>query len=342
MLKYITFIAVIIFSTILRTAEVQLADSHGPISIMGDHSHKKGEMMFSYRFGHMQMNKIMNGTKVLYSDNITSAPNGASNGSGNYMNASVSMKMDIHMFGVMYAPHDLLTLMLMTSYLEKEMIQRRMPMAGGSLFNVNSSGMGDTRLSGILNVFEEDYLKTFFGLGISIPTGSINIRDNTSTSSGSKLGYSMQNGSGTFDPFIFINNVNNLGRLKVGERFFFKKSVYKNTQNYKQGDLFKATLWTSYRWVNFISSSFGLNYEVRKKMSGSDNEMNPRMSPAMDSRNQGYQKLFLSFGLNFVNPNIFLKNHRIGIEGIFPTYQRYRGLQMSERYKVIVGWQYSF
>ena len=60
----------------------------------------------------------MNGTKVLYSDNITSVPNGASNGSGNYMNTSVSMKMDMHMFGAMYAPHDLLTLMLMTSYFE--------------------------------------------------------------------------------------------------------------------------------------------------------------------------------------------------------------------------------
>ncbi len=342
MIHYITFIIIVVFSTILRTAEIHLADSHGPISVMGDHSHKKGEIMFSYRFGHMEMNKIMNGTKVLYSDNITSVPNGASNGSGNYMNTSVSMKMDMHMFGAMYAPHDLLTLMLMTSYFEKEMTQRRMPMAGGGLFDVNSSGISDTRFSGILKVFEEDYLKTSIGFGISIPSGSIDIRDNTPTSSSSRLGYSMQNGSGTFDPFIFINNINNLGRLKVGEKFLFKKSVYKNTKNYKHGDLFKATLWTSYRWVDYISTSVKINYEVKKKMIGSDNEMNPRMSLAMDSRNQGHQKVYLGFGLNFVNPYLFLKNHRIGIEGIFPTYQRFRGLQIRERYRVIMGWQYGF
>jgi hypothetical protein len=32
------------------------ASSHAPIGVMGDHMHKKGEYMFSYRFSHGQMN----------------------------------------------------------------------------------------------------------------------------------------------------------------------------------------------------------------------------------------------------------------------------------------------
>ena len=35
--------------------------------------------------------------------------------------------------------------MLMGSYNQKEMTQNRMQMAGGSLFDVNSSGFGDIR-----------------------------------------------------------------------------------------------------------------------------------------------------------------------------------------------------
>ena len=32
----------------------------------------------------------------------------------------------------------------------------------------------------------------------------------------------MQNGSGTFDPYIFLNNVNSYDRFKIGEQFFIK------------------------------------------------------------------------------------------------------------------------
>ena len=73
--------------------EIHLADSHGPISIMGDHMHKKGELMFSYRFGQMNMNNVANGTKKIDTNSVMSSPNGASNNLGNYMNAPISMKM---------------------------------------------------------------------------------------------------------------------------------------------------------------------------------------------------------------------------------------------------------
>ena len=82
------------------------------------------------------------------------------------------------------------------------------------------------------------------------------------------------------------------------------------------------------------------NYQT--KMKGSDDEMNPRMSPAMDSKNKGHQKLNLGFGINLVNHNETLKNHRVGIEGIFPIYQRYRGIQMKETFRLTAGWQYAF
>ena len=322
---------------------LHFADNHGPISIMGDHMHKKGEMMMSYRFVNMKMNDVLNGTKNLSESQVMSSPNGASDNSGTYMNSPISMKMDMHMFGIMYAPIDNLTLMLMSGFMEKEMRQKRMAMAGGANFDVNSSGIGDTRISGMINLHKDQNMKAHIGFGLSFPTGSIDKRDVTPASSNARLGYGMQNGSGTYDPFVFINNVNNFGRVKIGEQIYFKKPLSgKNSKNYQHGDIFDSSIWASYRWLNNVSSSLKINYNYKGKMDGYDNEMNARMSPAMDARNQGHQKVNLSFGLNFVNHNKFLENHRIGFELILPIHQRLRGIQMSDSFKTIMGWQYSF
>ena len=60
--------------------------------------------------------------------------------------------------------------------------------------------------SGLLHLYENAYTKLHLGLGLSLPTGSVDVKDNTPMSSSSRLGYSMQNGTGTFDPYFLINN----------------------------------------------------------------------------------------------------------------------------------------
>ena len=342
MFSFIILAISLAVSTVLNSDEIHVADSHGPISIMGDHMHKKGEVMLSYRFGQMKMQNIANGTKKIDINSVMSSPNGASNNSGNYMNSPISMKMNMHMFGAMYAPLDNLTLMIMSSYQEKVMTQQRMPMVGGSRFKVNSSGIGDTRISSLINLFDNEMAKTNIGIGLSLPTGSINERDATPTSKDSRLGYSMQNGTGTYDLIFFLNNINKIGKVRIGEQFFFKKAASgNNSKNYRYGDVFDLNIWSSFRWIDNVSSSIKINYSYQKKMNGSDNEMNPRMSPAMDSYNKGNNKINVGFGINFINTSKILKNHRLGIEGIFPIYQNYRGLQMQETYRFIIGWQYA-
>ena len=161
MLKYL-----VLFSTLIlnfgesKSDSFHTADSHGPISIMSDHMHKKGEIMLSYRLNHMFMKKTINGTKSLGINEVMSAPNSAFNNSGRYMNSPISMNMDMHMFGAMYAPSNNFTFMVMTSYIEKEMLQQRMQMAGGKRFEVNSSGLGDTRMSTLISLIDNDKNKS--------------------------------------------------------------------------------------------------------------------------------------------------------------------------------------
>ena len=323
--------------------ELHISDSHGPISIMGEHTHKEGEVMFSFRFSNMRMHGLLNGKKKVDLREAMNSPNSASDNSGTYMNSPVGMKMDMLMFGGMYAPTNNLTLMLMTNYVEKEMKQERMPMSGSSRFDVNSSGFGDVRVSALIKILQDNGHDTILGIGLSLPTGSIDKRDLTPASSNARLGYAMQNGSGTFDPFIFVNNVNNLGKFKIGEQVLFKTNFSNNnSKGYHYGNFIDLKTWISYRWLKNLSTSLKINYKYQERMNGSDNEMNKRMSPAMDNKNQGYNKLELGFGLNFINHREFLKNHRLGIELTFPVYQNLRGIQMSDSINSIIGWQYSF
>ena len=76
-------------------------------------------------------------------------------------------------------------------------------------------------------------------------------------------------------------------------------------------------------------------------MKGQDNQLNSRMSPAMDAGNIGYTKVLLGLGFNFINKNNFLKNQRFGIEIIKPIYEKYNRIQMKQDLKIILGLQYA-
>ena len=317
------------------------ADEHAPISVMGDHLHKKKEIMFSYRISKMSMSKIYSGNDSQETARIFSKSNSSSKNSGTYMNAPISMNMQMQMFGIMYAPSDRFTLMAMGKYSQKEMTQEQMPMSGSRKFDVNSEGIGDTNFSLLIKNKAKKKIKSHYEIGLSLPTGSINCRDTTPSSLDSRLGYMMQNGSGTWDPFFSYNNLFLLSRYKIGKKIYFKiPSSGKNNKGYEYGKTLKLSIWSSYRWIDNVSSSVKINYEYKGYLKGFDSEMNPRMSPSMDSRNSGHQKLKVSFGLNIINYKKNFYNHRIGIEAMIPLLQKYRGLQMGEKYRLMFGWQY--
>ena len=73
---------------------VEQPNVHGPIGIMGDHTHDQGEVMFSYRYMHMFMEGTRNGT--------TRITNAQARALGAFPVVPESMRMEMHMFGAMY------------------------------------------------------------------------------------------------------------------------------------------------------------------------------------------------------------------------------------------------
>ena len=100
-------------------------DSHGPVGVMGDHYHKAGEIMLSYRFMLMSMRDNINGKKIISPETVvTSIPNTFS--SLPMMPAKLrvtptKMNMQMHMLGMMYAPNDRVTVMGMVNQITNKM-----------------------------------------------------------------------------------------------------------------------------------------------------------------------------------------------------------------------------
>ena len=93
-------------------------DDYSPLGVMGNHAHKAGDAMFSYRYGIMEMNGNLNGSTAVSTQDILDA---------GFMMAPTSMRMEMHMLGAMYAASDSISLMVMLPLKRIEM-SSRMPM----------------------------------------------------------------------------------------------------------------------------------------------------------------------------------------------------------------------
>ena len=132
-------------------------DDHAPIGVMADHQHKKGEWMMSYRYMGMT-----SGWKPGWFRSFVSIRS-AIERHWRLPGCAQRMDMEMHMLGVMYAPSDKYTLMLMVPYLSSEMDHVT---AMGGEFSTEASDLGDVSLS----VISTNSLGFTWHLGVSIPS----------------------------------------------------------------------------------------------------------------------------------------------------------------------------
>ena len=337
------FCLFLLFSPFLSAKNLGIVnrpDAHAPIGIMGDHIHKKGEVMLSYRYMRMEMSDLQDGTH-----DISRADSVSSTGSYKFLNAPIKMHTNMQMFGGMYGINDFLTGMVMIPYLNKKM-QVRQRAGEMQRFTVSSRGFGDVKLTGIVTLKKNLNSKWLLNFGTSIPTGETNVKDDmvmmNGTHSHSTLGYGMQLGSGTYDPILKI------GYNKKWDTFSFGWDVsgiwrlYQNEDDYHLGDEYQGTLYSAFLINDWISLSGRIDGKWRRKISGAHaHHSNMLMSPAF-SKDQGQKKINLYGGINFIIPKGELKGNRLALEYSGPIYQYYDGLQMKNDWMATLGWQFAF
>lgn len=303
-------------------------DGHAPIGIMGDHYHKAGEWMFSYRFMTMPMeNNIESSTDIGDADIFA-----------NYMVAPQTMSMQMHMIGVMYAPINNLTLMIMANYLSMDMdLKSKM----GVDFTTHSSGVGDVSIYGLVKIFNKHSESLHLNIGLSIPTGAIDQKDNTPMANDAQLAYPMQLGSGTWDPSIGGTFLGQTDMLSWGLQATYKMRIGDNSHGYHLGNRLSSTVWSAIKANDYLSFSASLNYLFTDKINGADPDMNPTMMPLFNTENSGRDQLDLGIGANFLVPRGMMKNIRVAAEIKFPITQNVNGIQMKSGINGVIGLQYA-
>ena len=305
-------------------------DGHAPIGVMGDHTHKAGEWMLSYRFMYMDMKGMRDGTNSLSTQEVFDE---------GYMMSPTEMSMEMHMLGVMYAPTDWVTVMAMLPFSHKTMdVQTR----AGLSFTTESTGINDVVLSGLFTLKQWERQRLQLNAEFSVPTGSIDERDDTPMGSDQLLPYPMQMGSGTVDFLTSMTYAGESDSWSWGGQLGGVFRMGRNDEGYSLGNRGNATGWIARKWADWISSSFRIDGSIWGNIDGRNDQLNPAMIPTADPDNQGGRRIDLALGINLLKPSGTLEGNRLAIEVGAPIYQDLDGPQMELDWTLTAGWQYAW
>ena len=288
--------------------------------------------MLSYRYMFMPMDENYVNDSEISSSRIVS-PDGEG-----FMVTPTSMDMHMHMTGVMYAPTDFVTFMLMAPYMYKSMDHLR---RDGVRFSTESEGWGDLGFSGLVKVYDSDRSRIHLNLGVTFPTGSTDEVDFIPGLGVTQLPYPMQIGSGTWNLRPGMTYLGQGKSLSFGAQIMGGIPLGENDQGYSLGESVMGTAWVARNLSETISASFRIAALSWGNIDGRDENLvvGPLVVPTADPQRRGGSRVDLSLGINVNTP---IAGHRLGIEAALPIYQNLDGPQLGVDWYLTVGWQFSF
>ncbi|MBT5855748.1 transporter [bacterium] len=305
---------ILLLSAFSPAMAVSRPDAHAPISVMGEHTHNKGEWMLSTRYMRMNMAGL----------------NSAATG---YMMAPQSMSMDMLMLGAMIAPTDDFTWMIMLPWSRKNMTM--INQMSSATMSEMSQGFGDVSLSALYTIWKTPTHKLHLTAGASLPIGRIN-----SSTGGSVQTYPMQIGSGSTSLLPGLTYVQTHADLSLGAQTSATIRTNDNPRDYRLGDQYKATTWIAKPLGNSLSISARVDHTVWGSIKGSDATISSTKSPAGNPINSGGTRTEIGLGINFIQPEGPYSGHRFALELITPIAQTLNGSQLETTSIITLGWQY--
>jgi hypothetical protein len=325
-------------------------DDHAPIGVMGDHFHEAGEYMFTYRYMNMGMRDNAIGSSDIAPASIaTTIPNrffGQPMQPPTLRVVPLAMTMEMHMLGLMYAPSDRITLMAMTQYLGKEMDHvTYMGPAGTTVlgaFRTKTRGLGDTSVSALIRIHEDDNSRFHVNFGVSIPTGATDETGTVLAPTGMqptlRFPYPMQLGSGSYDLLPALTWARFLSaEASAGVQWRGVIRTSDNDEGYTLGDEHRLTGWYSRLLSPHLSWSARLEWLDRGNVDGIDPRIVAPVQTA-DPARQGVRRLDLGLGLNAS----FVGGHRLALEYLVPIDQDLDGPKLKTDDRLTFGYQLSF
>lgn len=311
-------------------------EAPAPAGLMGDHVHRAGEFMLGLRVSRDWSSGPMRAGTTRLSD-VQVAAHGYSTGVR-------EMVMDMAMLDIMWAPHDRVTLMVMPMWMRMDMEMVGLgdedhggghdhghgdghAMAPGETMRHEASGFGDTMVSAIFAVKRSVPLNINFALGMSIPTGTVGLKN----ADGTFQHYMMQPGSGTWDLVPALTISGRAGPWGWGAQAgAVMRMSDRNTSGYSLGDRFTATAWGTRQLADFASLSARVGYVEEGAIRGHYNGLHHHHSPSDIQGNYGGRRLDLGVGLNLQATGGPLARTRLSVEWLKPVYHHVNGIQLPQ------------
>lgn len=262
-----------------------------PAGVMGTHLHETGKFMLSYNYMNMDMHGPRSGQSRVDVTDVHAA---------GFMVAPIDMTTEMHMFGGMYGLNSNWTIMGMLPYVKKSMNLRTM---GGAHFQTKSKGWGDLKVTALTN--GNNWKNWILGLGISLPTGATDKRDDTPMMANMKLPYPMQIGSGSYEflPSVTYQCDCN-DKYFVGAQAKATIRVTEAKEDYTLGNQYKANVWVGRKVNEELSTTIRAEYDFIENIDGRDAQISTTMSPMGNPDMQARQRINIGLGVNYAPKNL--------------------------------------
>ncbi|MBL4789838.1 MAG: hypothetical protein JKY60_12630 [Kordiimonadaceae bacterium] len=312
--------------------EALLREKIIPSNVLGTHTHMKGEWMIGYQYSFMDMKQLADGTQKLSPADVLA----------DFNVTPTAMQMQMHMFHVMYAPSDDLTLFAMAGYQMKSMDHLAFT---GAEFTTRSNGFSDVKIRGLYHLYRKrfDAHRVIFKAAISLPTGSITKQDFLANAAMGlrQLPYPMQIGSGTYDLIPGLKYVGTGDKNAWGADLDLTLRLGKNKNDYALGNIFEANIWYRHQLNPWLAPFLQLKYTAVGNVNGADTSLMPVAVPTNDPARYGYRRLNLQVGMNIFLQGA-LEGNKIALEASQPLYQSVNGPQLRAQWLFRGGWQWAF
>ena len=307
-----------------------------PAGIMVSNLHTKKELMFSYKFMHMNMGKMISGSSTFSDKKVYQ----------NYLMASEKMYMNMHMVMAMYGLSNKITLMGMVSFNSISMtmlrnngiIHKHAPSSSQVFMapmdeRIENNHIGDPELHALIRIIKGTHHQLILNAGISIPLGSVEGKGKQNSMYPEKrLPYIMQIGSGTLDLLPGLTWLYYNRKTTLSSQITTSIRTGYNKLGYKLGNEFILNNWVAYQIIPFVSSSIRLESSISGLIQGNDISIFPGMEPAANPSNYGGKKMVGFIGFNIHLNEIFKRSFTVGAEFGLPVYQYVNGIQMKSNH----------
>jgi len=299
------------------------------VDVLGIHTHKASELMLSYRVMFMNMSGLREGTVDIRSSNVLA----------DYMVTPTDMRKQTHMFGLMTAPTDKLTVGIMVPYHRISM--DHLTRAGGS-FTTKADGIGDITIALHRTVFQRDQDRhRIIVSGIAgLPTGSIHPTDDTPAGSDQVLPYPMRLSTGTFDAFPKLSYHFRGEAWAISAQTGATIRLNENPHKYKLGNGVEASGSISRSFRGKVATLMRISASQLGKIRGGDSHLNAGMVSTADPDNQGGWHISGAAGASFLLESELLGHTHFAVEATLPLVQSFHGPQLKRRWSISAGLQW--